>query len=87
MRKRILEKIYDRIKDELDPIGKGYDVESSKLACEAFDALSFSEKKKVCEEIRNIAPKAGTNSEHYNESAYVANLIQFCCEMWEQSHT
>lgn len=32
MRKRILEKIYDRIKDELDPIGKGYDVESSELA-------------------------------------------------------
>ena len=87
MKKRILEIIYDRIKNDLDPISKGYDVESSKLACDAFDSLSFNEKKMVCEEIQKITPKAGTNSEHYDESAYVANLILFHCETWKQSLT
>ena len=87
MKKNLLEYIYDQIKDNLDPIGKGYDANSSLKACEAVDLLKSNEKKQVCEEIRAIASKAGTNSVYYDKSAYIANLIQFHAETWEKNQT
>lgn len=52
MKKKKLEALYDQIKDRIEPVGKGYDVESARVACDAFDKLSFAEKNEVCREIR-----------------------------------
>lgn len=46
MKKKKLEALYDQIKDRIEPVGKGYDVESARVACDAFDKLSFAEKKR-----------------------------------------
>ena len=48
MKKKKLETLYDQIKDRIEPVGKGYDVESARVACDAFDKLSFAEKNEVC---------------------------------------
>ena len=48
MKKKKLEALYDQIKDRIEPVGKGYDVESARVACDAFDKLSFAEKNEVC---------------------------------------
>ena len=83
MMKRILEAIYDQVKDSIEPVGKGFDAESAKMACDAFDKLSLAEKNEVYREIREIAPKAGTNSSGYGRAAIIANYLQFHVETWK----
>ena len=87
MKKNKLEALYDQIKDRIEPVGKGYDVESAKVACDAFDKLSLAEKNEVYREIREVAPKAGTNSVGYRKAAIIANYLQFHVETWEKSVT
>jgi len=85
MKTKMLKKIYEDIRSDLNRTDMGFDSRSSMLACTAFDRLSFQEKKEICEEIKSIAPKAGTNSNHYGNAAYVANLLQFYAETWQNN--